>query len=141
MRGGIDWFHCYGSESKSVDVSSSTYNQNQHVTRGETDFGLIPGEHSKTNVWTQRTEKFSVFSQPLTKRWAKWLEELIVSPQVWIEVEQQNIGSDIVYPKNKQLVPVVIDTGSYKTYTTEDNTHYIEFKYQLSDNTLTQKGY
>lgn len=141
MRGGIDWFHCYGTEKRSVDLKSTQYDQNQSLSRGEKSFAIISGEHSTTNVWTKRTESFSVFSQPLTTEWVKWLEELIVSPQVWVEIEQENLHSDIEFPKNKTLVPIVIDTGSYKTYSSENGTHFIEFKYKLSDNTLTQIGY
>lgn len=142
MRGGIDWFSCYGTEEKKIDLSSQRYEQNQKFSRGGgSRFGVSPGEHSTTNVWTQRTESFSVTTQPLTTEWVEWLEELVVSPQVWVEVEQENINNDISYPKNKTLIPIVIDTGSYKVYSTEDNVHYVEFKYALSDNTLTQIGY
>ena len=141
MRGGIDWFHCYGTEKKSLQLNSTTYRQNQSLGRGLKDYGMLAGEHSTTNLYTERVESFSVFSQPLSRDWVEWLEELIVSPQVWIELEQENTHGIIKYPRNKKLVPIVIDKGSYKVYSTEDNMQFIEFKYKLSDSTLTQIGY
>jgi hypothetical protein len=142
MRGGIDWFHCYGTKKKSIGLEQTTYEQNQRFDRGAGQhFGVSLGEHSTTNLWTERKEKISVFSQPLRTDWAIWLEELVVSPQVWIEEEVEHNYSDLPWPRNRQLVPIIIDKGSFKIYSTEDNVHYIEFKYELSDNTLTQVGY
>ena len=141
MRGGIDWFHCYGTEKKSLQLNSTTYRQNQSLGRGLSSYGMLQGEHSTTNLYTERQESFSVFSQPLSRDWVEWLEELIVSPQAWIELEQENTQGIIRYPFNTRLVPIVIDKGSYKVYSTEDNMQFIEFKYKLSDSTLTQIGY
>lgn len=143
MRGGIDWFHCTGTQNKEVDMKSTTYKIYQPLMRGDTGFGMTPS-HCNTNLWTSRTESFTVTTQPLNKEWANWVEELIVSPQVWIEVEYDNIRDAEyaeTYPRNNQLIPVLIDPGSYKIYSTEDNMHFVEFKYKLSDNTLTQQGY
>ena len=142
MRGGIDWFSCYGTETKDVNLSSQRYSQNQDFSRGEDGFGIMSGQHSVTNVWTDRQESYSVITQPLTKDVSEWIEELIVSPQVWIEVDQiENETIDFPWPSNKTIIPIVIDTGSYSVYSTEDNVHFVEFKYSLSDNTLTQTGY
>ncbi len=151
MRGGIDWFSSTGTLKKEVEVGSTMYEQNQRFGRGGYKspiygdaFGVAEGEHSRTNLWTQRTEKFEVMTQALTTPEVEWLEELIVSPQVWIEQEREYNTTDEggpKYPKNRILVPIIIDTGSYKVYNSEEQVFYMEFSYTLSDNTLTQIGY
>ena len=94
-----------------------------------------------TNLWGSRKDTFSVFTQKVTKEYAVWLEELISSPQVWV-VEDikdfQNTSPQLGY-ENKGLVAINIIKGSYKVFNTENNMHYIEFKYTLSENTITQK--
>ena len=146
MRGGFDFFTATGTKESSVSLSGSTFDRHTDFNRQETGFGIKKGQHNITNLWNSRKETFSIFSQPLTKEFALWVEELIVSPQVWIVKKTEdfldgsaggclfNIGySDI------QLVAINIDKGSYKLHTTEKNVSFVEFKYSLSENTLIQK--
>ena len=130
MRGGYDWFDATGTENKGVSVSGKTFDKYVSYT------GEPRGSHGTSNLWTERTDSYSVFSQPLTKEYATWIEELITSPTVWIEKSIENPST----ASNSILLPIMINKGSYKTYTTEDGVHFIEFKYTLSNNIGTQRN-
>ena len=130
MRGGYDWFDATGTESKGVSVEGTTFDKYVPYT------GNPRGSHGTSNLWTNRTDSYTVFSQPLKKEYAIWLEELITSPTVWIETTLDNPA----VASNSILLPIVIEKGSYNTYTTEDGVHFIEFKYTLSNNIGTQRN-
>jgi hypothetical protein len=130
MRGGYDWFDATGTESKGVSVEGTTFDRYVPYT------GNPRGLHGTSNLWTNRTDSYTVFSQPLKKEYAIWLEELITSPTVWIETTLDNPA----VASNPILLPIVIEKGSYNTYTTEDGVHFIEFKYTLSNNIGTQRN-
>ena len=38
------------------------------------------------------------------------------------------------------MLPLIIEEGSYTTYNTENNIHFIEFKFSLANNKTVQKG-
>ena len=161
MRGHLDWFHCYGTVKKSVSVSGSTYERLTTMDRGVNDsFNRMKPAHQNQNLQTSRKDEYSVFSQPLTTDWAEWLQELITSPMVWIDEFRYGTETNIFNPNNStlitpdnvvevakphlhptHLVPIIIDKSSFDIYTTEDNVHYIEFKYVKSNEITTQKGY
>jgi hypothetical protein len=141
MRGSIDWFLATGKEEKSVSVSGTTFNRHTSFNRANRpQFGVKNGQHSTTNLWNDREDNFSVFSQPLTDTQAVWLEELIVSPEAWIVRRVDDSAEPVASENGNVLVAIVIDKGSYQIYNTEDNVNYIEFKYKLSEHTLTQKN-
>lgn len=141
MRGGFDHFTSTGTQDRSVELSGSEFDRHTRFDRAKQDFDLIRGQHNVTNLWNSRKEMHTVFSQPLSKEYSIWLEELIMSPQVWlvedIEGYQGDNNSFDFYSQG--LVAVNIIKGSYKLYNTEKNTNFMEFKYTLSENTITQK--
>tara|TARA_R100000951_G_scaffold107544_3_gene103029 strand:+ start:1164 stop:2510 length:1347 start_codon:yes stop_codon:yes gene_type:complete len=141
MRGGFDHFTATGTQDRSVEFSGTEFDRHTRFERSDATFDLLRGQHNITNLWGSRKDTFSVFTQKVSKEYAIWLEELISSPQVWI-VEDikdfQSSGTAIGYD-NKGLVAINILKGSYKVFNTENNMHYIEFKYTLSENTITQK--
>lgn len=141
MRGGFDHFTATGTQDRSVEFSGTEFDRHTRFERSDSTFDLLRGQHNMTNLWGSRKDTFSVFTQKVSKEYAVWLEELISSPQVWI-VEDikdfQNTSPQLGY-ENKGLVAINILKGSYKVFNTENNMHYIEFKYTLSENTITQK--
>tara|TARA_R100000781_G_C4081196_1_gene127787 strand:- start:1012 stop:2580 length:1569 start_codon:yes stop_codon:yes gene_type:complete len=156
-RGLIDFFNCYGEKSKKVSISGNTYMKQHNVARNNNYMagGLIksPGQHSVSNLWNNRVEEYEIITQPIPISWAKWLEELIASPNVWIEVNDENVESDDTdnqtsleaddyrYRTCQKLVPIVIDKGSYDVFTTSDHMHYISFKYIVSNENIVSKAF
>jgi len=141
MRGGVDWFLATGREEKSVAITGTTFNRHTYYNRNAGKaFGVLPGQHSTTNLWNDREDTISVFSQPLTNDQAIWLEELLVSPEVWVVKPVDNSAEDAGMALQQCLQAVIIQKGSYNIYSTEDNVNYIDFKYTLSEHTITQKN-
>ncbi len=143
MRGGFDYFTATGTQDRSVEFSGSEFDRHTRFDRSDSTFDLLRGQHNITNLWGSRKDTFSVFTQKVSKEYAVWLEELISSPQVWIvenikDFQEPNAGQGLGY-ENKGLVAINVLKGSYKVFNTENNMHYIEFKYTLSENTITQK--
>tara|TARA_R110002020_G_scaffold358437_4_gene570732 strand:+ start:4810 stop:6378 length:1569 start_codon:yes stop_codon:yes gene_type:complete len=156
-RGLIDFFNCYGDKNKKISISGNTYMKQHNVARNNnySAGGLIksPGQHSVSNLWNNRIEEFEIITQPIPISWAKWLEELISSPNVWIEVDDKNVESDdnenetslesdtYRYRTCQKLVPIVIDKGSYEVFTTADHMHYVSFKYTVSNENIVSKAF
>jgi hypothetical protein len=141
MRGGFDFFTATGEHDVSVDIQGSEFDRHTDFNRGLTDFGLKRGQHNITNLWGNRKEMNTIFTQPVSTEYATWLEELIVSPQVWVVEDIKDYQGDpaMLFYNTKGLVAINILKGSYKLHNTEKGRHFIEFKYTLSENTTTQK--
>ena len=66
------------------------------------------------------TEKGSVFTEPLNSVQAKWLEEIVTSPNVWIELEnaaskRANESNPSSHPSKKDYFPVIINNSTVST--------------------------
>jgi|TARA_R110002074_G_scaffold1973_3_gene11880 hypothetical protein len=133
MRGGYDWFNAYGTHKKEINVGGSEF---EALTTSDR------GSHSRKKLWTSREDIFSVITQPLTTEYATWLEELATSPQVWIQddINWNQSKDNFNIFNQKFLRPIIINSESYTIHNTEDNVHYIEFKYRFSNEITTQKG-
>ena len=145
MFGGIDWFIAKGEHEKSIGVGGSDYAKFTNFDRDLKDFGVWRGQHSTTSLWSERTDEFFVTTQPLTKEYAVWLEELVTSPEVWIVHEGIDMYNDkpnaaAMQDFPKRLVPVMITPGSYEVYKTSDKVYYMKFAYTLSEQITTQKN-
>lgn len=127
--GGYDFFNFYGTQSKNVKVSGTRYEKyNDNAVRG------LQGN---TELWTKRQDEYTVLSQPLNKITAIWLEELVVSTQVWMEAYIRD-GSNRT--RESELISVNIVPGSYSTYNSEDNMHFVEIKFTLANARTQQRG-
>tara|TARA_R110001592_G_scaffold171425_3_gene409776 strand:+ start:215 stop:1591 length:1377 start_codon:yes stop_codon:yes gene_type:complete len=139
MLGNFDFFRATGTETKELTMSGMEFDRHTAFNRADTEnFGVIRGQHNTTNLWGKRTEMITVFSQPLTRAQVKWIEEMIMSPQVWITKKIEDYVNAKGYG-DMGLIAINIIKGSYKLYSTDKNRSYIEFKYKFSESTLTQK--
>ena len=84
----------------------------------------------------------SVYTEPLNKDDAKWLEEIITSPNVWIEhqseaTERRNTQNSYLRPSTKGYIPIVITNGDAETVNQESGLvkFNIEFTHSHSINT------
>jgi hypothetical protein len=130
MKGGFDWFNCYGTQNKSVSVSGETYQNNTTSP--------FRGFHVNQKLWNKRQDKYSVITQPLTKEKAEWLQELVSSPKVWVQESVKDSETSTI--GDYYLRPIIINDGDVQVHNTEDNVHFIEFSYTLSNPVSTQRG-
>ena len=142
MRGGMDFFTATGTHNQEVQLTGSEFDRHTNFKRQDRDLGLLRGQHNMTNLWNSRKEIHTLYSQPVSTEQANWLEELIVSPQVWIVKDIKDFYGDNSFlnpANNRGLQAINILKGTYKLHTTEKGVHFIEFKYTPSENTLIQK--
>ena len=128
MKGGFDFFNCYGTHSKSISVSGEKYEN--HLTSG------LRGFHVNQKLWNKREDVYKVITQPLNNEHAEWLEELVSSPKVWVQETIKDVQA--LHPE--YIRPIIINDGSFEIHNTEDNVHFIEFSYTLSNPVSTQRG-
>ena len=139
QRGAMDFFTARGKRDKQVTIGGTTFKKHNNYNRSSRTpaFGTLVGQHSETNLWGDREDSFTVFSQALTDEQCFWLEELIVSPEVWV---CENVDKTMRRTATTDaLVAIVIDKASYQVFSTEKNVNYMEFKYHYSEPTLTKK--
>tara|TARA_R110002020_G_scaffold120148_2_gene273840 strand:- start:678 stop:1145 length:468 start_codon:yes stop_codon:yes gene_type:complete len=101
---------------------------------------LYRGGSEVLNVNANRNQ--SIYTEPLNKPMAKWLEEMITSPNVWIEHESEatkrrNTNTPNLRPSTKTYIPIVITNSDAETVNQESGLvkFNIEFTHSHSINT------
>ena len=67
----------------------------------------------------------SVYTEPLNKSVANWLEEMMLSPNVWIEKDTDatakgNSSNPYLRPSTKGYIPVIITNSDIETVNQEN---------------------
>ena len=101
------------------------------------------GGREVMNVNAERTN--SVFTEPLNRSTAEWLEELITSPNVWIEMETEstryaNDRNPALRPSTKGYVPVIITNSDVETVNQEQGLTKFNIEYTLAHKIQTQRN-
>lgn len=87
----------------------------------------------------------SVFTEPLNTTQAKWLEELITSPNVWIELETEaskraNAVNPTSHPSTKDYMPVIIQNSNINTVSQSEGLVKFNIDYIFSNKLNTQSN-
>lgn len=163
--GGIDSYTCTRDVAESISVSKNTYEQrtNQRMfieeditppnygnnltsntNKVDTNFSNTYQESVRVlNV--DATKNDSVYTEPMNKIEADWLSELITSPSVWIELENDasqrayNIDSSM-HPSTKDYFPVIITNSSVETVNQEQGLVKFNIEYTHSHKINTQRN-
>lgn len=108
-QGGWDYFTFTRDVKKSVAITRSEYNR-------ILDWDYSVGDRGRTIFATKAEEIFTIQSNWITDNEAKWLEELMTSPEVYI------IGNDndTLYssPSTAYKLPIIVTQNSYEVKTT-----------------------
>ena len=104
---------------------------------------LYKGGREVLNVNSQRNN--SVYTEPLNQDTAKWLEEIMTSPNVWIEMDTDATarGNDVnpyQRPSTKEYIPVIITNGDVETVNQEAGLVKFNIEYTLSHKVQTQRN-
>ena len=83
---------------------------------------IYKGGREVSNVNAERVQ--SVYTEPLNKSVAKWLEEMMLSPNVWIEMDTEatkmgNTRNPYLRPSDKEYIPVIITNSDVETVNQE----------------------
>ena len=160
--GGIDSYTAKRDVVESLSVSRDTITrknprvsllqQDQTHPAGtllnDTDFindtmrggDFYKGGREVMNVNAERA--VGVYTDPLQKRVAKWLEELITSPNVWVEKQTEaaqinNSAASKVRPARREYIPIIITNSDITTVDQSQGLvkFNIEFVYSFGQNT------
>lgn len=126
-----------------VDGSGTTIPDANYISNTMRGGNLYKGGREVLNVNAQRNN--SVYTEPLNKNTAKWLEEIMTSPNVWIEMdtdatERGNSINPYQRPSTKEYIPVIITNGDAETVNQEQGLVKFNLEYTLSHKVQTQRN-
>jgi len=124
--------------SAGTNLADSAYVSN--TMRGG---NLYKGGREVLNVKAQRNN--SVFTEPLNKQTAEWLEEIMTSPNVWIEMDTEatargNAVNPYQRPSTKGYIPVIITNSEVETLNQEAGLVKFNIEYTLAHKVQTQRN-
>ena len=138
-------------ERKSRDRTWYQNNENQGVTLDEGIYvsdtmrggDIYKGGREVTNINAERVQ--SVYTEPLNKSVAKWLEEMMLSPNVWIEMDTDatEMGNDMnpyLRPSDIEYIPVIITNSDVETVNQAEGLVKFNIEYTLAHKVITQRN-
>lgn len=104
---------------------------------------LYKGGREVLNVKAQRNN--SVYTEPLNKQTADWLEEIMTSPNVWIEMDTEatargNTVNPFQRPSTKEYIPVIITNSDVEILNQETGLVKFNIEYTLAHKVQTQRN-
>jgi hypothetical protein len=155
-QGGIDSFTAKKDITEGLSVTTSTIERKsanssffqQHITGhtaiiSDTNRGgdFYKGGREVFKKQAQRTQ--SVYTSPLNKPTAKWLEELITSPNVWIEQKTNAsiaVSESDVRVSELAYIPVIITNSDIETVNQQQGLVSFNLQYTLAHKLSTQRN-
>lgn len=121
-----------------VTLSDAAYHSN--TMRGG---DIYKGGREVMNVNAERN--YSVYTEPLNRSTSEWLEEIMTSPNVWVEFDtestkQGNVVNPYQRPSTKEYMPVIITNGDIETVNQEKGLVKFNIEYTLSHKINTQRN-
>ena len=134
--GDRTWYQ--GNEDNGSTIQPSLYHSD--TMRGG---DIYKGGREVSNVNAERVQ--SVYTEPLNKSVAKWLEEMMLSPNVWIEMDTEatqmgNARNPYLRPSDKEYIPVIITNSDIETVNQENGLVKFNIEYTLAHKVITQRN-
>ena len=143
--GDRTWYQDDSGAVNSVEVNVSNYANGNDSYISDTMRGgnIYKGGREVTNVNADRVQ--SVYTEPLNKSVAKWLEEMLLSPNVWIEKDTEATAkgyssNPYLRPSTKGYIPVIITNSDAETVNQENGLVRFNIEYTLSHKVQTQRN-
>ena len=132
--GDRTWYQ--GNQNQGSTIQNSLYHSD--TMRGG---DIYKGGREVSNVNAERVQ--SVYTEPLNKSVAKWLEEIMLSPNVWIEMDTEatqvgNARNPYLRPSDKEYIPVIITNSDVETVNQENGLFLFNIEYTLAHKVITQ---
>ena len=104
---------------------------------------IYKGGREVSNVNAERTQ--SVYTEPLNKSVAKWLQEIMLSPNVWIEKDTEatamgNTVNPYLRPSTKEYIPVIITNSDIETVNQAEGLVKFNIEYTFAHKLITQRN-
>jgi hypothetical protein len=115
----------------------------QYISNTMRGGNLYKGGREVLNVNAERNN--SVYTEPLNKNTAEWLQEIMTSPNVWIEMDTDatargNTVNPYQRPSTKEYIPVIITNSEAETVNQEAGLVKFNLEYTLSHKVQTQSN-
>ena len=125
------------------NASSGTISDSLYVSDTMRGGNLYKGGREVSNVDADRVQ--SVYTEPLNKSVATWLEEMILSPNVWIEKDTDatargNSSNPYLRPSTKEYIPVIITNSDVETVNQAEGLVKFNIEYTLAHKVQTQRN-
>tara|TARA_Y100000401_G_C8324855_1_gene227530 strand:+ start:1560 stop:3305 length:1746 start_codon:yes stop_codon:yes gene_type:complete len=137
-RKSVDRTYYQDNKTNNTDLAYSDYFSN--TMRGG---NLYKGGREVSNVNADRTQ--AAYTEPLNQTEAGWLEEIMTSPNVWIEMDTDatkrgnTVNSD-QRPSTKGYIPVIINNGDVETVNQQAGLVSFNIQYTLAHKVQTQRN-
>ena len=134
----------YQADSYSYNYApSGTISDSLYVSDTMRGGNLYKGGREVSNVDADRVQ--SVYTEPLNKSVATWLEEMILSPNVWIEKDTDatargNSSNPYLRPSTKEYIPVIITNSDVETVNQAEGLVKFNIEYTLAHKVQTQRN-
>tara|TARA_R110000851_G_scaffold52541_1_gene125048 strand:+ start:867 stop:2657 length:1791 start_codon:yes stop_codon:yes gene_type:complete len=134
----------YQANSGAVNGSEQNVNPNSSYISDTMRGGdIYKGGREVSSINADRVE--SVYTEPLNKSVAKWLEEMILSPNVWIEKDTDatargNSSNPYLRPSTKGYIPVIITNSDAETVNQSEGLVKFNIEYTLAHKVQTQRN-
>ena len=125
------------------NYSDASYADNAYISDTMRGGDIYKGGREVTNVNADRVQ--SVYTEPLNKSVATWLEEIMLSPNVWIEKDTEatkmgNTRNPYLRPSTKEYIPVIITNSDIETVNQENGLVRFNIEYTLAHKVQTQRN-
>mgnify|MGYP003635720722 CR=1 FL=1 len=135
--GDRTWYQADSNHNGAVSPNSSYISD---TMRGG---DIYKGGREVINVNADRVQ--SVYTEPLNKSVATWLEEIMLSPNVWIEkdtdaTQMGNLRNPYLRPSTKEYIPVIITNSDIETVNQENGLVRFNIEYTLAHKVQTQRN-
>ena len=133
----------YQADSGAVSGSENNVSDSSYISDTMRGGDLYKGGREVLGVNAERVQ--SVYTEPLNKSVANWLEEMMLSPNVWIEKDTQatnrgNSSNPYLRPSTKGYIPVIITNSDIETVNQENGLVRFNIEYTLAHKVQTQRN-
>tara|TARA_R100000655_G_scaffold2195_3_gene9077 strand:+ start:3605 stop:5419 length:1815 start_codon:yes stop_codon:yes gene_type:complete len=104
---------------------------------------IYKGGREVTSVEAQRVQ--SVYTEPLNTEEAEWLSKMMLSPNVWVEMNNDatkvgNLYNTHLRPSTRDYIPIIITNSDVETVNQEQGLVTFNIEYTLAHKTITQSN-
>tara|TARA_R110001583_G_scaffold30051_1_gene104247 strand:- start:321 stop:2087 length:1767 start_codon:yes stop_codon:yes gene_type:complete len=133
----------YQANSGAVSGSESNVSNSSYISDTMRGGDIYKGGREVSSVNADRVK--SVYTEPLNQSVAKWLEELILSPNVWVEMETDATArgfktNPYLRPSVKEYIPVIITNSDIESVNQENGLVRFNIEYTLAHKVQTQSN-
>lgn len=135
--GDRTWYQ--DDQNQGTDITDTSLYHSDTMRGGD----IYKGGREVSGVNAERTQ--SVYTEPLNKSVSKWLEEMILSPNVWIEMDTDatQMGkkrNPYLRPSDKEYIPVIITNSDVETVNQAEGLVKFNIEYTLAHKVITQRN-